>query len=109
MAIGLSTGALVGAMTWFALAGRQEPSVSEHYPEAVKEAGAYNVISALLVDIRAWDTMGEISVLVAAAAGVAGGQIELRRAAKSRRALTIYNFLRALPCAITGHLCSSSG
>ncbi|WP_436892005.1 Na+/H+ antiporter subunit A [Nocardiopsis dassonvillei] len=71
LAIGLSTGALVSAMTWFALAGRQEPSISEHYPEAAKEAGGYNIISVLLVDVRAWDTMGEVSVLVAAAAGVA--------------------------------------
>ncbi|MEU0493070.1 Na+/H+ antiporter subunit A [Nocardiopsis sp. NPDC006139] len=71
LAIGVSTGTLVAAMTWFALAGRQETSISELYPEAAKEAGGYNIISVLLVDVRAWDTMGEISVLVAAAAGVA--------------------------------------
>ncbi|MGW9346358.1 Na+/H+ antiporter subunit A [Nocardiopsis flavescens] len=71
MAIGGATGVLVAAMTWFALAGRQEPSISEHYPAAAEEAGGYNIISVLLVDVRAWDTMGEISVLAAAAAGVA--------------------------------------
>ena len=71
LAIGTVTGVLVAAMTWFALAGRQEPSISEHYPEAAARAGGDNIISVLLVDIRAWDTMGEISVLAAAAAGVA--------------------------------------
>ncbi|WP_306367281.1 Na+/H+ antiporter subunit A [Nocardiopsis sp. CC223A] len=71
LAIGASTGTLVAAMTWFALAGRQEPSISRLYPAAAEEAGGYNIISVLLVDVRAWDTMGEISVLVAAAAGVA--------------------------------------
>src|SRR5690606_31612564 len=30
-----------------------------------------NVVNVTLVDIRAWDTMGEISVLLAAATGVA--------------------------------------
>jgi multicomponent Na+:H+ antiporter subunit A len=33
--------------------------------------GGRNVVNVTLVDIRAWDTMGEIAVLVAAATGVA--------------------------------------
>jgi multicomponent Na+:H+ antiporter subunit A len=33
--------------------------------------GGRNIVNVTLVDIRAWDTMGEISVLVAAATGVA--------------------------------------
>ncbi|MBB6120826.1 multicomponent Na+:H+ antiporter subunit A [Nocardiopsis algeriensis] len=71
MAVGAVSGVLVAAMTWFALAGRKEPSVSEGYPEAAEKAGGDNIISVLLVDVRAWDTMGEIAVLAAAAAGVA--------------------------------------
>ncbi len=42
------------------------------YPEdAVEFGGGHNIVNVILVDIRAWDTMGEISVLVAAATGVA--------------------------------------
>jgi multicomponent Na+:H+ antiporter subunit A len=33
--------------------------------------GGGNIVNVILVDIRAWDTLGEISVLVAAATGVA--------------------------------------
>jgi multicomponent Na+:H+ antiporter subunit A len=33
--------------------------------------GGKNIVNVALVDIRAWDTMGEISVLIAAATGVA--------------------------------------
>ena len=33
--------------------------------------GGRNIVNVILVDIRAWDTLGEISVLVAAATGVA--------------------------------------
>ncbi|ADH70277.1 Multiple resistance and pH homeostasis protein A [Nocardiopsis dassonvillei] len=80
LALGAATGVLVAAMTWFALAGRQEPSISAGYPAAAEEAGGYNIISVLLVDVRAWDTMGEISVLAAAAAGVASLMFVRRRA-----------------------------
>src|SRR5690606_23552263 len=31
----------------------------------------YNIVNVALVDIRAWDTIGEISVLMAAATGIA--------------------------------------
>ena len=38
---------------------------------APAEAGATNVVSAIIVDFRALDTVGEIGVLFVAAAGVA--------------------------------------
>ncbi len=85
LVLGLATGVLVAAMTWFALAGRQEPSVAEGYPAAAEEAGGSNIVSVLLVDVRAWDTMGEISVLAAAAAGVASLMF-VRRRAQPRKA-----------------------
>ncbi len=85
MTIGLATGLMVATMTWFALAGRLQPSISEGYPAAAEEAGGYNIISVLLVDVRAWDTMGEISVLAAAAAGVASLMF-VRRRAQPRKA-----------------------
>ena len=46
--------------------------VSEAFYEAAYEFGyGKNIVNVTLVDIRAWDTLGEISVLVVAATGVA--------------------------------------
>ncbi|WP_251152643.1 Na+/H+ antiporter subunit A [Cellulosimicrobium sp. Marseille-Q4280] len=46
--------------------------VSVDFPEEAYEwGGGKNIVNVTLVDIRAWDTMGEISVLLAAATGVA--------------------------------------
>ncbi len=46
--------------------------VSEAFYEAAYTFGyGYNIVNVTLVDIRAWDTLGEISVLVVAATGVA--------------------------------------
>ena len=46
--------------------------VSEAFPEAAYTFGyGKNIVNVTLVDIRAWDTLGEISVLVVAATGVA--------------------------------------
>lgn len=63
------------AVTVFALAAsgaRMRPPVSEAFPEqAYEEGGGQNVVNVTLVDIRAWDTLGEISVLVVAATGIA--------------------------------------
>ncbi|MBE7325772.1 Na+/H+ antiporter subunit A [Nocardioides sp. Y6] len=38
---------------------------------AVEYGGGYNIVNVVLVDTRAWDTLGEIAVLVAAGTGVA--------------------------------------
>ncbi|KOX16697.1 NADH-ubiquinone oxidoreductase [Nocardiopsis sp. NRRL B-16309] len=84
--LGSATGALVASMTYFALAGRQAESISDGYPALAREAGGENIISVLLVDVRAWDTMGEISVLAAAAAGVASLMFVRRRAQPRRTA-----------------------
>jgi multicomponent Na+:H+ antiporter subunit A len=48
------------------------PSVSAEFVARSPEAGADNVIAAILVDFRALDTVGEITVLLIAAAGTAG-------------------------------------
>lgn len=54
-----------------AAAGRQAVAVSTAFPEpAVTLGGGRNVVNVTLVDIRAWDTMGEITVLMVAAIGV---------------------------------------
>lgn len=84
LAIGAAAGLVASFMTYYALAGRQEESIASMYPDAARDAGGENIISVLLLDVRAWDTMGEISVLAAAAAGVASLMF-LRRRPQSRK------------------------
>ncbi|WP_286954893.1 MULTISPECIES: Na+/H+ antiporter subunit A [Corynebacterium] len=66
--VGLSV-TLVGM---YAINARTARPISEFMPELAKEIGhGANAVNVLLVDIRAWDTFGEISVLVITAIGVA--------------------------------------
>ncbi|WP_344747808.1 hydrogen gas-evolving membrane-bound hydrogenase subunit E [Streptosporangium vulgare] len=51
---------------------RQATPVGTMMAPAARESGATNVVSAILVDIRAWDTMGETSVLVVLTLGMTG-------------------------------------
>ncbi|QVQ53543.1 Na+/H+ antiporter subunit A [Spiractinospora alimapuensis] len=69
-AVATAAGVLIVAVGYLALGARVHDPVSELYPAAVEEAGGYNIVNVTLVDLRAWDTMGEISVLLAVAAGV---------------------------------------
>lgn len=67
-AIGL---VVAGGLAVAAAARTSEP-ISSAFPEAAYDFGyGRNVVNVTLVDIRAWDTFGEISVLVVAATGVA--------------------------------------
>ncbi|WP_413248817.1 Na+/H+ antiporter subunit A [Sinomonas flava] len=55
-----------------AMAARTATPVSLGFPElAYSGGGGLNVVNVTLVDIRAWDTFGEISVLALAATGIA--------------------------------------
>ncbi|GLI27646.1 monovalent cation/H+ antiporter subunit A [Agromyces rhizosphaerae] len=69
--IGVLAGLAMGAVGLIALGARVEPSISGGLPELALEAHGKNIVNVMLVDIRAWDTLGEISVLVAVATGVA--------------------------------------
>jgi multicomponent Na+:H+ antiporter subunit A len=72
VAIGIAVGAVVSGLAYAATAGRQATAISTAFPgPAVSYGGGRNVVNVTLVDIRAWDTMGEISVLLVAAIGVA--------------------------------------
>ena len=65
-------GFTVTALAFIAAGARVATPVSEAYYEAAYEFGyGRNIVNVILVDTRAWDTMGEISVLVVAATGVA--------------------------------------
>ena len=65
-------GATVTVSILVSASGRVAAPVSAGLDKAAKEFGyGTNVVNVILVDTRAWDTLGEISVLVVAATGVA--------------------------------------
>ena len=70
--IAVAVGAFMGAVGAVALAARTATPVSAGFPEQAYDfGGGKNIVNVTLVDIRAWDTLGEISLLVVAATGVA--------------------------------------
>ncbi len=72
MALAAGVGVAVAGFVLVAAAARSTTPISESFPVmAYVEGYGRNVVNVTLVDIRAWDTFGEISVLVAAATGVA--------------------------------------
>jgi multicomponent Na+:H+ antiporter subunit A len=72
LAIAAPVGVLLALLGAAALGVRTFPAVSRAFPSQAYEFGAgQNVVNVTLVDIRAWDTIGELSVLLAAATGVA--------------------------------------
>ncbi len=78
--LAVSVGATVATLAAFAMAARSTLPISELLPAAGYLRGhGYNTVNVLLVDIRAWDTMGEVSVLLVAATGVASMVFRSRR------------------------------
>nr|WP_221935506.1 Na+/H+ antiporter subunit A [Janibacter cremeus] len=72
MVLAGSLGAAVSILTVVAANARLEAPISTAFPKAAYDFGhGRNVVNVTLVDIRAWDTLGEITVLVAAATGIA--------------------------------------
>ncbi|MCW2740339.1 MAG: hypothetical protein JWR45_761 [Blastococcus sp.] len=70
--IAVAVGALMAAVGAVALASRTATPISADFPEEAYDfGGGKNIVNVTLVDIRAWDTLGEISLLVVAATGVA--------------------------------------
>ncbi len=72
LAVAVGVGAVV-ALAGYAVSGaRVATPVSAAYQQAAYTFGyGKNIVNVTLVDIRAWDTIGELSVLVVAATGVA--------------------------------------
>ncbi|MBP1325584.1 multicomponent Na+:H+ antiporter subunit A [Leucobacter exalbidus] len=71
-AIGIATGLALGAATLIALGARVADPISLELPDLAYFGGhGSNVVNVMLVDIRGWDTLGELSVILAAATGVA--------------------------------------
>ncbi|MFC8190498.1 Na+/H+ antiporter subunit A [Cellulomonas sp. NPDC057328] len=72
LAIGVAVGVAVAGIALVAPSARVHAPVSADFAEEAYEfGGGKNIVNVTLVDIRAWDTMGEISVLLVAATGVA--------------------------------------
>ncbi|BDU02895.1 Na+/H+ antiporter subunit A [Nocardia sputorum] len=81
------TGAVVAVLAGFAVAARTAEPIWPRIPDAAYEfGGGKNAVNVLLVDLRAWDTLGEISVLVVAATGVASLVFRSRRFGSAPRA-----------------------
>ncbi len=70
--LGVAFGSIMAVIAMSAMASRTAAPISDAYPElAYEEGGGANTVNVLLVDIRAWDTFGEITVLALAATGIA--------------------------------------
>ncbi|WP_150306866.1 Na+/H+ antiporter subunit A [Planctomonas psychrotolerans] len=71
-AIGIAVGLLMATVAMVALGSRVADPISLELPRMASEGGhGDNVVNVLLVDVRAWDTLGEVAVLIVAATGVA--------------------------------------
>ena len=80
IALSLAVGFSVTVLAVFAMAARTTRPLAELLPDAAYYRGnGANTVNVLLVDVRAWDTMGEVSVLLVAATGVASMVFRNRR------------------------------
>jgi multicomponent Na+:H+ antiporter subunit A len=71
-AIAAAVGATMAIVAIVATAARNSVPISVQFPELAYTLGhGRNVVNVALVDLRGWDTMGELSVLILAATGVA--------------------------------------
>jgi multicomponent Na+:H+ antiporter subunit A len=78
--LALAVGATVTTLAVYAMAARTGIPIATLLPDAAYFRGhGANTVNVLLVDIRAWDTLGEISVLLVAATGVASLVFRHRR------------------------------
>lgn len=70
--LGAGVGLVIGTVALVAFASRVADPISLLLPELAQSGGhGDNVVNVMLVDIRGWDTLGELSVILAAATGVA--------------------------------------
>ncbi|TDC43274.1 Na+/H+ antiporter subunit A [Micromonospora sp. KC213] len=78
--IGVAVGVVLSGLALVATTARTAEPISVAFPDlAVLQGYGRNVVNVILVDIRGWDTTGEISVLVVAATGVASLVFEKSR------------------------------
>jgi multicomponent Na+:H+ antiporter subunit A len=71
LAVAGGVGTFVAGFALVAGAARRAPSISSAYlDQALPDAGGRNVVNVILVDFRAFDTLGEITVLTVVAFGI---------------------------------------
>ncbi|WP_392673253.1 Na+/H+ antiporter subunit A [Streptomyces sp. LN785] len=68
--VALAAAATLGVVVWVAAAARTAAPAGAAMVEETAHHGLKDVVATILVDLRAWDTMGESAVLAAAAIGV---------------------------------------
>ena len=70
--LAVTVGVTMAFIAIVATGARDVTPISTRFPELAYELGhGKNVVNVALVDLRGWDTMGELSVLILAATGVA--------------------------------------
>ncbi len=85
--LGIAFGTVMGLIAMSSMASRNAEPVSRAYPNLAYDVGeGANIVNVLLVDIRAWDTFGEITVLAVAATGIASLIFIRGRGDRRRRA-----------------------
>ena len=71
-AVAMTVSVGIGVVALIALSARTATPISAFFGELAASGGhGANIVNVTLVDIRGWDTMGELSVVLAAATGVA--------------------------------------
>ncbi len=74
--------------------GKNKMTVGEYYlNNGVAQTGASNIVTSVVVDYRGFDTLGEVSVLFGAAAGVAILFFVLAENRRERKNITSPNFV----------------
>jgi multicomponent Na+:H+ antiporter subunit A len=87
--LGAAVGITMALVAIVATSARVEKPISERFPQLAYELGhGKNVVNVALVDLRGWDTMGELSVLILAATGVASLVFVTHRADTLSRAIS---------------------
>ncbi len=70
--VGAAVGLMMAGVVLVALAAREAQPISLLLPDLAYNIGhGSNIVNVVLVDIRGWDTLGELTVVIAAATGVA--------------------------------------
>jgi multicomponent Na+:H+ antiporter subunit A len=87
--VSVAVGVFVFAFIIIAGGARVDPTIStEFIARAYEEGGGRNVVNVVLVDIRGFDTMGEITVLAVASMGVYALARLSRRESRSDRSFS---------------------
>jgi multicomponent Na+:H+ antiporter subunit A len=107
--VGVAVGVAMALVAVVAAGSRVDAPISLAWPELAAEIGhGANVVNVALVDLRGWDTLGELSVVIAAATGVASliflrtRTDDLPRVSRRSAASAIRERRRALPAPTDG-------